>query len=289
MLRDRVKAILKLSRIEHGLVVGLVPVSTYLVTSQSFNLIIAVLLYLSALSAEIYLFTQNDIFNIEEDKVNRPHAPLVTGLVTLREAWILSISSLAAGIALATACVILSRNLIPSLCIYIAAILTGTLYNTVLKRTFILGNIATSLTTSLSFLYGISLDPLNVGIPLLLFVTSLIASLGREFIKTAIDVEGDRAAGYRTIAVVLGAERTLEIARRIGLAAIASLGITAVYSLSTLRVAATPLFLGSVMTMVLLYMKLGEEAGRLRSLMLKFMSLIILCYFTTAVLYRITT
>ncbi len=288
MLRLRLNAVLRLARIEHGVILGLVPVASYLLTNYDVNTIVIVLLYLSALLAEIYLFVENDILNLEEDKINRPHAPLVRGLISVRTAWVIAIASITAGMIPAAYCMFIDPKLMFSFCIYVVAITLGTLYNVVLKRTFLLGNLATALTTSLAFLYGANIDSSNIMLPLLLFLTSTVASLGREFVKTAIDVEGDRAAGYRTIAIVLGADKTLVIARKVELAAITLLGLTAVYSALALGIASLPIVAGSTATIAILYAKLGERPEKLRLIILKLMAIVILCYFLSAILYRLT-
>jgi len=286
-LRDKLHGFARLTRIEHGLILGFVPVSTYLLTCSEVNFTILALLYLSALLAEIYLFTENDLFNLREDRINRPDAPLVRGLISIKSAIVITAVALAAGLMSAMLIVFIDPSLVVSLVVYVTALLVGTLYNLTLKRLFLIGNIATALTTSLAFLYGLGLNADNFTLPVMLFLTSLIASLGREFLKTVLDVKGDLAAGYRTIAVVLGAERTMIIARKVEITAMILLGLTAIYAIYTLGLASIPLVAGSVTTIYVLYAKLNEDAGKLRSLVLKLMALVIMCYFTSAILYRI--
>ncbi len=228
MKARRFSSFIKLTRIEHGVFAGIVPVATYLLTTNHVNIITLIILYMTTLLAEVYLFVLNDIMNIEEDKINRPWAPLVRGEIRLREAYVIVAISLFLGIVLVLLSYITNLLNTISLAVYITAIIVGTLYNIYLKRLPLVGNFATSLTTSLTFLYGMMKISI---IPIVMFLISIFACLGRELIKSIIDIEGDKVAGLRTLPIVKGVEFCLKLAKAFEITALVIFGYLLMYSL----------------------------------------------------------
>ena len=209
-----VTAYLKLARVEHGVLAGLVPVASYVLAGGR-DMVVALALYVSTLLAEIFLFTTNDIHNVREDSVNRPRAPLVAGSATVRGAWAMALSSLAASIASISIPTALGLSSPAALAVLALALALGYGYNVVLKRVFVVNNIVVSLVTSLTFLYGLYAvkDPRNVyDVVYLMFIISLVASLGREVVKGVLDFEGDRLFGIKTFATVLGVGAACRVA-----------------------------------------------------------------------------
>ncbi len=140
----------------------------------------------------------NDIYDLETDKLNSPSRPLVSGRIGLGGAK--TMSALLSILSIVFAAVIgLWTTLIALL-----ALALMVYYNTRGKRTGLLGNIVVSFNVALPFFYGgIAVNSLRP----LLFVFSVLAflaNLGREVAKGIPDIQGDKASGVRTIAVLRG-------------------------------------------------------------------------------------
>jgi geranylgeranylglycerol-phosphate geranylgeranyltransferase len=152
----------------------------------------------------------NDVRDIETDRVNRPHRPLPSGHIRVGTAR-------AAAAALYVGAVLLAWIGSPfhgGLALAMAALLW--LYNRFLKGKPLSGNLAVSLLCGLA-VYFVEL-PLLVDFPLeahdslpaALF--AFLATFAREVVKDAEDIAGDRAAGHRTYAVVAGAGAARKLA-----------------------------------------------------------------------------
>lgn len=78
-------------------------------------------------------------------------------------------------------------------------------YNIYGKRTGLLGNIIVSFCVSMAFVYGLitatnSIDTIVLYISLL----SFFKNLGREIVQSIQDMDGDKLAGVRSVALVYG-------------------------------------------------------------------------------------
>ncbi len=287
---SRIKSIIKLTRVEHGVFVGLVPVSTYVLTAKNVNMITVMILYLSSLLAEMYLFTLNDILNLSEDRVNRPYAPLVRGDISIRCALLISIISLLVGTSMVVTAYMFKHLNMLSLIVYVIAIALGTGYNVRLKKICIIGNLATSITTSLSFLYGMyHISP----VPLILFVTSLLACIGREVTKTIVDVEGDRLAGIVTIPIKYGIDvsrKVIAISEILASVILLTLPIYLALTYINIVIIYTPLIVGSTVVSILTILDVISvtDYELLRRKLLKYMFVLIITYFITSVLYYLS-
>lgn len=191
---------MRLARIEHGLMTGIAAVAGFLAVKWCFcdNLWVV---FVSSVLAEVSLFAFNDIFNLEEDRINSPDRPLVRGELTRKEALAFALASAAASIILA-----FQLGTYP-LVVLFAAIVLGNLYNAYLKRLSILGNLTVAGLTATSFLYG-SLST-GVAVPekvVLFFIIAFLANVGREISKGIRDLEGDSKAGICTLACEVGVE-----------------------------------------------------------------------------------
>lgn len=187
------RAFIKLSRIEHGVLTSLIVVASYIIAGGRSAIAMA-LLFLASLLTEIFLFATNDIFNVEEDRVNRPDAPIVSGEVSIREAWALSLLSVVIAVLLNVLGIAMRYLMDWSIVILALAIFLGFFYNYGLKRVIIVNNVLVAITSSLTFLYGlyaVSSIPPTLNLPYLLFIVSFLATMGRELVKGALDVAGD--------------------------------------------------------------------------------------------------
>src|SRR6266571_7070382 len=140
----------------------------------------------------------NDIYDLSTDRVNNPTRPLVAEKIGLPEARILSV--LFSVVSIVFAIILgLYTTLIALFALYLMIY-----YNTKGKKTGLLGNIVVSFNVALPFFYGgVAVNSLRP----LLFIFSILAflaNLGREVAKGIPDIQGDRASGVRTIAVLRG-------------------------------------------------------------------------------------
>ncbi|OQX96507.1 hypothetical protein B6I21_00840 [candidate division KSB1 bacterium 4572_119] len=147
----------------------------------------------------------NDYFDVEIDKINKPHRPIAAGVISPANGFIYSIILFLLGIIIGW---FVNRQA------FVVAIFASILlffYSAKLKRTVLWGNLSVSLATSLAFIYG--------GIAVNRFALSLIPAtfsffyhLGREIIKDAEDIEGDIADNIVTFPIKYGKKPALKLA-----------------------------------------------------------------------------
>jgi geranylgeranylglycerol-phosphate geranylgeranyltransferase len=130
----------------------------------------------------------NDYFDIEIDRINKPHRPLPSGAIKRSHALLFALILMAAGLSLSF---FINEN---TLIIALVAILLLTAYNGYLKRNGgLLGNFTVSITGALPIAYGgAAVNHLEA----ILFPTvfAFLFHLGREIIKDLEDVIGDTRA-----------------------------------------------------------------------------------------------
>jgi geranylgeranylglycerol-phosphate geranylgeranyltransferase len=162
----------------------------------------------AALSASLVLAAgnvYNDVRDLNADRVNAPGRPIPSGLITSGAASIYAAALALAGILFALPIGI------PSLLIAMIAVVLLAIYDIRLKGTPFVGNILVSLLGGVIFLYGgLAADAVIPALIPALFAT--LFHLGREIIKDAADLRGDRAAGIRTLATERGVRQSAAIA-----------------------------------------------------------------------------
>lgn len=215
--------IVKLGRMEHGLLAAITVVASYYVAGGC-NGYVALTLFASTFFAEVFLFVTNDIHNINEDRINRPNAPLITGVASFRDAYWLALTSLALSFIQVIPVAMNWANPL-SLAVLLMALILGYLYNSRLKRMVIINNLIVALVTSLTYLYGLTsvsvIKPKPSLFITLLFLTTVVATLGREIIKGSLDYEGDLKVGVRTLATVYGRNTANRVGSVVMLTAVA--------------------------------------------------------------------
>ena len=149
----------------------------------------------------------NDWYDVEIDAVNRPDRPLPSGEVRMATARLLAILLFLAGIGLSV--------LTTPLCLTIAVVnsIVLVLYAARLKRVAFIGNMTVSYLSASIFLFGGALGGM-VGMARILpiAVITFLAMVSRELLKASEDLEGDMAAGARTLPVMIGVRKTVIIA-----------------------------------------------------------------------------
>jgi geranylgeranylglycerol-phosphate geranylgeranyltransferase len=150
-------------------------------------------------------YVLNDLYDVRSDTVNKPGRPLAAGRLSRQSAGALVIGLWALGLGFA---ILGGRE---AVIFSVAWMIALWLYSFKLKALGIVGHMAVSAVASSGFLLG-ALAGGDAGAGWMPFAIALFYHLAREIAKAASDVRGDRAAGAATLAVRLGAERSLRAA-----------------------------------------------------------------------------
>ena len=161
------------------------------------NLILAASLSVFFISASILV--SNDYFDLETDKINAPHRPIPSNLVSPTEALFLSIFLLLAGLVLSY---LIS---VAALLFSIGLTVIGFLYNRIFKKHGIVGNFMVSFSVGMTFVFG----GLSVGLPfnkvvLFFAVIAVLVDLGEEIAADSMDIKGDLIIDSNSIAIKHG-------------------------------------------------------------------------------------
>jgi len=139
----------------------------------------------------------NDYFDIEIDKVNRPHRVLPKGELTLKEA--LNFYIFLTGIALLFSVFI---SLLALLEVFFAAALLF-LYSYKIKKISLLGNFVVAFLTGFAFIYG-GIAVNNVEAAMIPALFAFLINFIREIVKDMEDIEGDKQQGINSYPAVHG-------------------------------------------------------------------------------------
>jgi len=152
----------------------------------------------------------NDYFDIESDRINAPERPLPAGLVTKQDLVLLSFAVTIFGFI---TCAMLNPE---TLWVGILAWAVGFLYNWRFKKTGLLGNLMVSFSVGMTFIFGgIAVDRPFETIVWFFGIFALLINAGEEIAADAMDVEGDRKAGSRSLPVLFGRENAIRISAAI--------------------------------------------------------------------------
>jgi geranylgeranylglycerol-phosphate geranylgeranyltransferase len=162
------------------------------------------------------MYILNDLIDVDVDKTNLKNRPIPSGLVSKKQAW--TFIMLTNGAALG---ILISTLAIHSIMFVMPMILIGILYSMpkkiALMNRFVIKNIVIALFYMLCTMlgitstYGIELAINNPIVAIhtitmsgiMIFIGSIVNDLG--------DTKGDKAAGRRTIPIVLGGENTVKM------------------------------------------------------------------------------
>ncbi len=155
----------------------------------------------------------NDIVDREVDAINAPHRPIPTGKISIKSAKIYG--CIVALLALGTAAAIDIIYGLYGISVITVIIFGGSLdlYDIKLKKMGFIGNTIIGLNVIALFVYGTVHTYLIYGgtfawVPIVVGVAAGSGNIGREVIKGLPDIEGDREAGVRTLAVKYGPRKT---------------------------------------------------------------------------------
>jgi len=135
----------------------------------------------------------NDVRDLQSDRINTPHRPIPSGLIT-------PFGATTFAVILALAGLILSFPLgIPGFTVAIGAIALLAVYSIKLKSVPLAGNVAVAFLGGLAFIYG-GIAGYSIERAVLPATFALFFHLGRELLKDAADVKGDFSSGIKTAA-----------------------------------------------------------------------------------------
>ena len=160
-----------------------------------------------------FICIHNDIMDYECDckDEKKSNKPLVSGILTIRDAWHYAILTLFLSLFLAA--------FVSTVFLIVIAVLlfNGFFYNTQGKpRGHIFGNMQVSLATASVIIIGAMVvtegELTYVVIPLLpCFILSFAYETFREIANATMDIKGDLAVGYKTLPVVVGEWKAMGI------------------------------------------------------------------------------
>jgi geranylgeranylglycerol-phosphate geranylgeranyltransferase len=184
-------------------------------------------LYMFILGYVTYFFVAaggnvvNDIFDIEVDKINRPHRALPSGSMTVKQAWAYVVFLSLCGILFAW----LNGPLGTLVVVFFEIV--GYAYAAKVKALGLAGNFMVAFSFAFGVIYGSFLYAERVAfftIPVpswLFFLTAFMILQARETIKGAEDVEGDALRNVRTIARVYGSRAAVAVAAVLNIVGVA--------------------------------------------------------------------
>jgi geranylgeranylglycerol-phosphate geranylgeranyltransferase len=148
----------------------------------------------------------NDYFDVESDKINAPHRPIPSKLVTPKEALYFAIILFLSGL-LASALI----NFISIIIVLILSII-GFIYNRYLKKSGLPGNLLVSFSVGMTFIYGGATVgfPFNNSVIFFSIIAGLI-DLGEEIAADVMDAEGDRLINSNSLAIKYGKKFALKV------------------------------------------------------------------------------
>ena len=207
MLKTKVLGLLRLFRFELPFTAGACVLLGQLLALKLIPAVSEMLLgFLSVFFISAAALIINDYFDLDTDKINAPERPLPSGLVTKQEVVFLFgvVTVLGWGAA----------YLINLYTFGVAVVVwgVGLLYNWRFKKAGLLGNLMVSFSVGMTFIFG----GVAVGRPFekvvwLFAVLAFLINLGEETAADAMDLEGDRETGSRSLPVLIGRENTLKV------------------------------------------------------------------------------
>lgn len=200
MLSKKIKGMIQLFRPELPIAAGIcVTAGQVLAAGRLPSLQVGILAFLCVFAISSSALILNDYFDYEVDLVNHPDRPLPSGAVSRADVlWLTLVTTL---IGLASAFALGLIAFVGSIIIWVI----GFLYNWRYKQSGFPGNVMVAFSVGATFIFGaISMElPWN----LIVWTFALMAffvDLGEEIAGDAMDMEGDKKRGSRTIALLYG-------------------------------------------------------------------------------------
>lgn len=156
-------------------------------------------IFLACASANII----NDIRDFKTDSIQHPMRPLPSGRISRSSAWVAFV--IATGSSLALGSLFGWSILLIDSCV----IAIGVIYSVYLKGTVLLGNLTVAGIGPLALPVGAFVHGTPSARVFLAYGLIVLYMFSFEILKTLRDREGDKAAGYHTVAVIYGAQASV--------------------------------------------------------------------------------
>jgi geranylgeranylglycerol-phosphate geranylgeranyltransferase len=196
---------LELARPQNGLIAGASVLVGAAMAGWQSSVFVTVVATLAAILITGGANALNDAFDIGRDRVNKPHRPLPSGRATRQEALLLSAVLFGAGLVgsavAGTAAFLIAAP--------VSIALAG--YAALTDLRGIAGNLIVSGAAALALVYGAIVGG-DAGAGFFPALFAFLLTLGREIVKDAEDVQGDRRTGVPSLAIVAGREVALRAA-----------------------------------------------------------------------------
>ena len=197
---NKLVEILKLTRIEHSIILVIAVLAAEILTKGIPSLPILALSLITPIFISMGSFSINDYYDVKVDKLNRKIRPLVTKTISMKEALYITYSCMIIGIV--------ASLLINFYCFVIALIFAvlALLYSYRLKETLFIGNAYIALSMVIPFIFGVYVvsSSLNNAI-ILVSIMIFLSGLAREIHGTIRDYLGDKKIrDVKTIPAVIG-------------------------------------------------------------------------------------
>jgi len=198
----KIAALLELTRPFNNLILGL---SILLAIGLTGHLTFSMPVILAVFSAILIAAggnVYNDCCDLAADRLNKPRRPIPSGRISPRDA------RLWAGILFFVGCG--AAGMITLANFFIAIMVTASLiaYDYRYKNRPLVGNIIVAFLTACAFLYaGFAVNRITETVVPALF--SFFFHLGRELVKDAEDMEGDKTQGALTLPILYGKKTTM--------------------------------------------------------------------------------
>jgi geranylgeranylglycerol-phosphate geranylgeranyltransferase len=207
MFKKKVKAIIQIFRPELPFSAGVCVILGELIALGKFPSVQQIMLgFISVFFISGSALVLNDYFDLEVDKVNMPERPLPAGILSSSDALILTGAAITIGFI---------TSLLLGITAFISCILAcavGMHYNWKFKESGLMGNLMVSFSVGFTFLYGgIAVgEPWNKIVWCFALIGFLI-DLGEEIAGDAMDIEGDKKRGSKSIAIQMGRKFALMV------------------------------------------------------------------------------
>lgn len=200
MLNKKARGMIQISRPELPLAAGICVVLGEVVALGRFpSLRETVLGFLCGFFISGSAIVWNDYFDLEVDRVNTPERPLPSGLISPAEAILL---------AAITALIGLTASFFISISAFVLCVIfwiIGFLYNWKFKEAGLAGNLMVSGSVGITFILGgMAAGAPGSKIVWCFAMMAFFIDLGEEIAGDAMDMEGDKERGSKSIALVRG-------------------------------------------------------------------------------------
>jgi geranylgeranylglycerol-phosphate geranylgeranyltransferase len=207
-MRRKISGLIRLFRPELPAAAGICVVIGQVLAAGRFpSLRVGALGFLCGFALSGAALILNDLFDYEVDKINHPQRPLPSGAVTPADVIWLTVLTTLVGLAVAVA--LGAGVLLVSVIFWVI----GFLYNWRYKEAGLPGNLMVSASVGVTYILGAMTvgDPWNRVVWIFALMAFFI-DLGEEIAGDAMDMEGDKQRGTRSIALLRGKAFALRVA-----------------------------------------------------------------------------